>query len=478
MKKFELLFTIILLPLDFLMIVIAALTAYYLRVGSFVTEIRPVIYTLTLSEYLSYSLLVSLGCLFIFALAGLYAIQTGRKFSQEFSKIFFTCSTAVLVIIVAIFLKRELFSSRFIILAAWGFAIVYVTIGRIIIYKLQKYFLSLGYGAKRVIIIGSDKNTNTITKELNKKTQLGYQIIKTYSNFNQEAKESILSLHKNQSIDEIIQTDPNLDKEKTLDMISFAETNHIVFKFSADLLKTKTSRLGVDMLAGIPIFEIRKTKLEGWGRIYKRIFDIIGSLFFIILLSPLFLITIIAIKITSKGPVIYKNKRVGQNSKNFQLYKFRSMYYEMSTGIGDAKQKEKSLAYEKELIVKQSVRKGALYKIKDDPRVTSVGKFIRKWSIDELPQFFNVLLGSMSLVGPRPHQPREVADYKKNQLRILDIKPGVTGMAQVSGRSDLEFDEEAKLDIYYMDNWSLWLDVIIVLKTPFVILSSATRKAL
>lgn len=478
MKKFDLLFAIILIPLDFLMIVLAAVSAYNLRVGSFVTEIIPVIYTLTYGQFLSWTILVAFGWLIIFAFAGLYTIQTDRKFSQEFSKIFFACSAGVLAIIVAIFLKRELFSSRFIILAFWGISIFYVAFGRIIVYKIQKYLLKKGIGCKKIIIIGSDKTTNQLIQELNKKPQLGYKIIKTYSNFNENIKQEILNLRKQKGLDEIIQVDPKLDKDKKLNLVDFTESNHIVFKFSADLFKTKTSRLNIDMLAGFPIFEIKKTKLEGWGRIYKRIFDIIGSIFLIILLSPILIITAIAVKLNSKGPIIYKNERVGQQGKRFKVFKFRSMYYEMSTGIGSQEEQAKALEMEKELIAKQNTREGALYKIKDDPRITSVGKFIRKTSIDEMPQFFNVLLGQMSIVGPRPHQPREVEKYKPEQLRVLDLKPGVTGMAQTAGRSDLDFDEEAKLDIMYIENWSLWLDIIIILKTPFVILSSLKRKAL
>jgi len=471
MKKLDLLFTFILVPLDFIMLVLAALTAYSLRVGSFVTEIRPVIYTLSFGQYISYSILLAFLWLIIFTFAGLYAMQTGRKFSQEFAKIFFACSTGVLLIIVAIFLKRELFSSRFIILAAWGLSIFYVTLGRVIIAQVKKIFLRLGYGAKRIILIGSDKNTKIISKQFNKNPQFGYKIIKIYNDFNSEIKKEILSSHQKIKIDEIVQVDPGLEKEKTLELISFTESNHIVFKFSANVFKTKTSRLEIDTLAGIPIFEIKKTKLEGWGRIYKRTFDIIGAIFFIILFSPFLIGGAIAVKLNSKGPIIYKNKRVGQGGGEFELFKFRSMYYEMSTGVGSKEQQEKALEAEKELIDKSNTREGALYKIKDDPRITSVGKFIRKWSIDEMPQFFNVLKGDMSLVGPRPHQPREVKNYKKSQRRTLDLKPGVTGLAQTSGRSDLDFDDEAQLDIYYIENWSIWLDIIILFKTPLVVLT-------
>jgi len=465
MKKTDLIFTIILIPLDFLMLILAALTAYYLRVGSFVTEIRPVVYALSLGDYLIYTILVALIWLLIFAVAGLYAIKIRRKLIQEVNKIFLACSTGILAIIVAIFIKRELFSSRFIILAVWVLSIIYVSIGRLLIFQIQKYLLKRGYGAKKIILIGQDKNTQFIIEEIKNKPQLGYQIVKIYPNFNEEIKNQIIELHKKEMLDEIIQADPNLEKEKTFDLITFTEANHIVFKFSADLFKTKTSRLEIDTLASVPIFEIKKTKLEGWGRIYKRIFDLIASAIFIVLTSPVMLITALAIKIDSKGPVFFSKlddgslvKRMGQFGRPFRYFKFRSMI-----------DKSDSLRYSKTL-QELNLREGPLVKIKDDPRITKVGKFIRKYSIDELPELFLVFIGKMSLVGPRPHLPEEVAKYKDYQKRVLDIKPGITGLAQISGRSDLDFDEEVKLDIYYIENWSLKLDLQILFKTPKVVL--------
>jgi lipopolysaccharide/colanic/teichoic acid biosynthesis glycosyltransferase len=157
---------------------------------------------------------------------------------------------------------------------------------------------------------------------------------------------------------------------------------------------------------------------------------------------------------------------------NFNVYKFRSMYVKYCTGKQFEKYTDQKavLAYEQELIKQKSERKGPVYKILNDPRRTKIGRFIEKTSLDELPQLFNVWLGNMSLVGPRPHQPREVEKYAHEHKRVLDIKPGVTGLAQISGRSDLDFDEEVKLDTYYIENWSLKQDFWIMLKTPFVVL--------
>ncbi|MCL5795482.1 MAG: sugar transferase, partial [Patescibacteria group bacterium] len=199
----------------------------------------------------------------------------------------------------------------------------------------------------------------------------------------------------------------------------------------------------------------------------KRIADIIFSLIFIIVFSPIYLIVALLIKFDSRGPIIYCNERVGENGKVFNLYKFRSMKIEYC--IGDGYGGNKALKIESKLIKEKSQRNGPVYKVLEDPRRTKLGKIIERTSLDEIPQFFNVLLGQISVVGPRPHQPREVAKYQSWQRKVLRIKPGITGMAQISGRSDLDFDEEARLDIYYIENWSLWLDAKIVLKTPAAI---------
>jgi lipopolysaccharide/colanic/teichoic acid biosynthesis glycosyltransferase len=212
------------------------------------------------------------------------------------------------------------------------------------------------------------------------------------------------------------------------------------------------------------MIEVKNTPLDGWSRIYKRIFDVVFSAIGIIITSPITILTAIAIKIDSCGPIIYKNERIGSDGRKFFVYKFRYMKWDQCV-TDENPELEKALKLEKDLIAKQSVRKGPLYKIKRDPRKTRVGHFIEKYSIDELPQLFNVFLGNMSMVGPRPHQEREVEKYMEYHRRLLTIKPGITGMAQVSGRSDLDFEDEYRLDLYYIENWSLWLDLQICLKT-------------
>ncbi|MFH1427087.1 MAG: sugar transferase, partial [Patescibacteria group bacterium] len=185
-----------------------------------------------------------------------------------------------------------------------------------------------------------------------------------------------------------------------------------------------------------------------------------------VIFSPVLFLVALIIKLDSKGPVIYKNERVSR-AGTFNLYKFRSMKIQHCVGkeYGD----QTALNYEKELISSQNTKAGPVYKIKEDPRLTRVGKFIRRWSLDELPQFYNVLIGNLSLIGPRPHQAREVEKYEHHHKGVLTIKPGLTGLAQISGRSDLGFEEEVKLDTYYIENWSLLFDLAILLRTPLAV---------
>nr|WP_297705709.1 sugar transferase [uncultured Butyrivibrio sp.] len=209
----------------------------------------------------------------------------------------------------------------------------------------------------------------------------------------------------------------------------------------------------VSSIGTYPVYTFHTVSMNGWAKMFKRLFDIIFSLFAIIITSPILIITAIAIRLDSPGPAIFKQVRVGKNGRHFKIWKFRSMYVnaeEMKSQLMDMNQ----------------VKDGMMFKIKDDPRITRVGKFIRKTSIDELPQFFNVLFGSMSVVGTRPPTIDEVKKYSVRQWRRISIKPGITGMWQVSGRSSItDFREVVELDTEYIDNWSIWMDIKVIFMT-------------
>jgi exopolysaccharide biosynthesis polyprenyl glycosylphosphotransferase len=210
-------------------------------------------------------------------------------------------------------------------------------------------------------------------------------------------------------------------------------------------------RIHTQQVAGLPLIHVTTPTLEGGQRVAKRMFDALASLFLIMAASPLMVLIAILIRLDSRGPILFRQDRVGMEGKHFGMLKFRSM-------VVDAEQRLTELAHRNE-------GSGVLFKIKDDPRVTPIGRFIRKYSLDELPQLFNVLAGSMSLVGPRPPLPKEVAAYEHDVRRRLLVKPGLTGLWQVSGRSNLSWQDSVRLDLYYVENWSLAGDLIIILRT-------------
>ncbi len=311
----------------------------------------------------------------------------------------------------------------------------------------------------RLLLIGRNGKINTVSQLIKRNRNLGYKII---DQINSASVKKIKKIKKEKGIDEIILCDSSITDDEQEKVIDYTAINNIKFRYIPTALQTSKFKIGV--LEGEPIIEVSNTPLDGWGRILKRVFDIVASTLGIIIASPIMILIALSIKLDDGGTIIYKNKRVGNDGKTFFVYKFRYMKWQYCVTKENNNLNE-ALKIEKELIKKQSVRKGPLYKIKNDPRKTRVGKFIERYSLDELPQFFNVFWGTMSMVGPRPHQKREVEKYMEYHRRLLTIKPGVTGMAQVSGRSDLEFEQEYKLDLYYIENWSLWLDIQICLKT-------------
>lgn len=469
MKKFELTFAFIQLPLDYLMIVLAGITAYALRFTSFTKNIRPVLFNLPWEKYWPLVFLTALGWIIIFALAGLYNTGSNRKLAGDLTRVVFACSTGFAAITIYVFFTLQKFDSRFLVLAGWILAMIYVCAGRILMNGLKKLLHRAGFGLRKTVIIGKEIIAQQIKDAFTMRPGLGYKLVATFPHFNLEARNTLLANHP----DEIIFTDPKAHGDEALEATAFANEHHVAFKYSADLFSTISTNMAVSTISGIPIIELRLTRLNGWNGIIKRFADITGSLFLIILFSPLLIIIAVIIALETGFPVIYKNERVGQENKNFFTLKFRSMYKKDSTGTQFGQQGEAALQKEQELIATQSVKSGPIYKIKNDPRITPFGKFIRRWSLDELPQLFNVLKGEMSLAGPRPHQPREVQHYQCQHKIVLAIKPGLTGLSQISGRSNLTYEEEINLDTFYIENWSLYLDLIIIIKTPFIIL---TRK--
>jgi len=453
-------------PLDFLMLILASISAYFLRFSDWAIQLRPVIFKLTLLDFLSVVFFVGIAWIIIFAFAGLYSTDPNRKLAKDLSRVILACSAGLAAVAVYVLFSQQLFDSRFLVATSWVLAIVYVSIGRIVMRGLKGILYRLGWGLRRVAVIGEDLIAKNIVQFLRQNKKLGYYVVAEFISFNQGVSEEITKLN----IDEVIFINPRAKEKETFAAIDYCNEHHITFKYSADLFATYSANMTVSALAGMPIVELKRTPLEGWGRVAKRFFDVIMSLIVIIVTSPIMLLVSLIILLETGRPIIYKNERVGIRGKKFFAFKFRSMYQKDSTGTQFGEEGFKNEEKEKELIKSNSIKSGPVYKIAHDPRVTKFGCFIRRWSLDELPQFFNVLSGEMSIVGPRPHQPREVEQYQKHERQVLTLKPGITGIAQISGRCDLSFADEVRLDVLYIERWSLFQDLIIFFKTPFVVL--------
>ncbi|MFA6918503.1 MAG: sugar transferase [Patescibacteria group bacterium] len=466
MKRSEIAISASLVPIDYIMVVLAGITSYYIRFWQPIREIRPIIFDLSFLFFLKFSLVIALIWLISFWIGGLYAMSSTRRTIDEISKIILSCSTAVMVLMFVFFFSRSLFDSRFIILAVWLISIIYVIIGRGVIRMIQHYLYYFNFGMHRLIVIGKSELAQEVIDSFQKNIKMGYKVVQRFDGLTEEDQKTLLAMKMDDKFDEILVATGNLTEKQLNFLNDFSYINHVTLKYVADIFEFPISNFEVSNISGFPIVELKKTRLDGWGRVYKRAFDIITSSMIIILLSPVMLIVALAIKIDSRGSLFFSYKRIGERGKPFTYFKFRSM-----------RKDAHKLRFDQEFLKQhKNLRDGSpMMKFQDDPRITRVGKVIRKFSLDELPELFNVWIGKMSLVGPRPHEIEEVAKYESYHKKVLTIKPGMTGMAQVSGRSDLDFDEEVRLDVWYMENWSFKLDLMILFKTPFAVLKK--RKA-
>lgn len=271
-------------------------------------------------------------------------------------------------------------------------------------------------------------------------------------------------------MDEILQANPNLPEQANLKLVEFARNKGLKFSFVPNLFEVQRNIIETDNLNGIPLISLKNTPLDGWGKVVKRLLDVLLSLVCLILTSPIFLAVWLAIKLDSSGKAIYSAMRGGRD-KDFKFYKFRSMYSHLSVGKeygGEGAEEIRKNLWQKN---NRGGADGPFLKIKDDPRVTKVGRFLRKTKLDEIPQFWNVLKGDMSMVGPRAHVLDEVQRYRNRYQRMFSIKPGIFGPSQIVQISwaDLPFEEEIRLNTFYIENWSLWLDVKILAESFYLL---------
>lgn len=370
---------------------------------------------------------------------------------------------------VVVFLLKLQFVSRLLFLIFILNTTCMIVLEKTLIYKIIRHFRRLGYNYRQMLIVGIGKRVSAFIEKANTHPEWGFKIkgiiddegkhtgvkiggVQVIGSLNDLPK-----LTKLLSIDEVIFILPRSRLNIINDAILSCEIIGVKTTIALDLFDFKIAKSRQTELDGMPFITFETAPSREWELFIKKVLDLTVSSFGIIILSPILLLTALLIKLTSKGPVFFLQKRVGLNGKKFVMYKFRTMEK-------DAYKKQRALS-------KLNMMQGPAFKVKDDPRTTLLGKFLRKFSIDELPQLFNVFLGEMSIVGPRPPTQKEVLKYESWQRRRLSMRPGITCFWQISGRNNvISFDEWMKLDLNYIDNWSLRLDFIIFFKTIPIVL--------
>ena len=458
-KKLE---TFLILLADFITINISWFFYFYFRVESGMFELltEPVL-LLTLAAVYIYWLL-------IFTFVGMYRVWFASSRFDEMTTLFKATFVGIFILFFLILYDdtthNVVSSNRFLILIYWTLLLTFVGTGRIVLRSVQRRLLFKGYGRKNAIIVGFNKKAFEMHNTIDTYKGLGLDVIafvavnnenigKSHNNIKVvDTVHNIKNVIEENNVSEIILALEKHEGDIMLEVVAACDSNNVSIKIIPDLYEIISGQARTSQLYGAPLINISSQLMPEWEKKIKRLMDILISILILICSLPIIIVTSIAIKLESKGPIFYRQERSGLNGKIFKMIKFRSMR-------SDAEKLS-----------------GPVWSTKDDPRITKVGKFIRKVRIDEIPQMINVLSGSMSLVGPRPERPffveklsEEIPFYK----RRLKVRPGVTGWAQVKHKYDESVEdvkEKLRYDLFYIENMSLSNDLKILFRTVFVVI--------
>lgn len=461
-RLFRNLFAISLLVADVTMLVLAFMLAHRLRLT--VQWPAEAVDLGALRDYVGVMGLYVLAVVGVFYAFRLYHLPRATSRIDQFFVVVggLGLGTLLAVALAALAFRNSVFEvnwPRMMVAYGLGLSVVLVALARWALQGIRDGLQTLGLAQDRLIIVGVGETAASLAHKISSVPFLGYELVGLVGATPEKElfglpvlgvpDDTLTRLIDDLQVDEVIIAMPEAPHEERLRLISLCYRNRVSIKISPDVYDIITAGVTIDDLGGLPLLSVRDVALRGWKVSLKRAMDIAGSVLGLVLLSPLLLLLAIMVKLDSKGPAFFVQWRMGLDDKQFPMLKFRSMRTDSEVG-------------------------GPGWTVKGDPRVTRLGRFIRRTSIDELPQLINILLGHMSLVGPRPEQPAFVEQFRKIIPRYMERhreKAGLTGWAQVNGlRGDTSIEERTKYDLWYIENWSVWLDIKIVLLTAFSIL--------
>ncbi len=416
------------------------------------------------SDYLGQQLLLTLLLIITFSQNKVWTRRRGEYWLDEVSRMGYATAAGIALMMAFTFFFRPLAFSRLLLVWALLFIILFIAVARLLRRIILQILYRRGIGVDKVIIVGSGEAGRSVIRTLLARPDLGYDAIGYLSDVNNVdsiGSGRIPYLGDWANLERILQENPEArivfiavpshEQQQVEILVRTCQVNGAQARVVPDIFQLSLNRVEFNNMTGIPVLSVREVQLSRIGQTLKRLLDLAIVILLAIPAIAITIITVLAIKLESHGSAFFIQERVGLKGKHFNMAKFRSMV------VGAENQKD--------ALRDQNEAMGPIFKIRDDPRLTQVGRIIRRFSMDELPQLYNVFVGEMSVVGPRPPLPDEVEQYQSWHMQRLATKGGITGLWQVSGRSDLTFDEQCLLDIYYIENWSIAFDLRIILQT-------------
>jgi len=465
---------------DAVIAVSSFMLAFYVREGASVWSAR-------FAPYAALLVFVVAIRLLSFRYYDLYRVRGEFSFVDDAIRLFKAAAIGSLLIVAAAFLYRGGFQfrafsyARSVFVADFFFLLIGAAALRLIMRSVQSFVRSRQINLIPTLVVGRGPEASLFIREMRERPSLGYRVIGVVDTKAIDTQlsyedvpvigtlESLPEVIRDSGANEVIIADPQVNGDALFEvMMRCGRRRGVEFRIAPSLFNCLPRKTEIDQIGVLPMIRLFREPLSSSARILKRTFDLTFAALAILLLLPLWLLVALLIKLDSKGPVFYTQERVGMDGRLFLLYKFRTMQANADAELHREYQRA-FIAGRAEANLGNETK--PTYKLLADPRITRIGKILRRTSLDEVPQLLNVLSGDMSLVGPRPPIPYEVEAYELWHRKRLDMKPGLTGLWQVSGRNRLPFEEMVRLDLYYIENWSLLLDLEIILRTGFVMLA-------